>query len=84
MNLDHDFFQVSKLSEDQKKGSLPKIEELFPQIQVKNKKKEKRKRSSPKIEEFFSPSSSDDQKTSPNIIQRSDADHSQLMRGLQM
>ena len=28
MNLDHDFFQVSKLSEDQK------MEHFFPQIQV--------------------------------------------------
>ena len=26
MNLDHDFFQVSKLSEEQKKRSLPKME----------------------------------------------------------
>ena len=29
MNLDHDFFQVSKLSEDQKKTSLPKMEHFF-------------------------------------------------------
>ena len=33
MNLDHDFFQVSKLSEDKK------IEHFFPRIQVKTKKK---------------------------------------------
>ena len=29
INLDHDFFQVSKLSEDQKKKSSPKKEHLF-------------------------------------------------------
>ena len=29
MNLDHDLFQVSKLSEDQKKRSSPEIEEFF-------------------------------------------------------
>ena len=32
MNLDHDFFQVSKLSKDQKKKkrSSPKLEHFFP------------------------------------------------------
>ena len=40
MNLDHDFVQVSKLSEDQnKKRSSPKMEQFFPQIQVKTRKK---------------------------------------------
>ena len=39
MNDDHDFFQVSKLSEDQKKRSSPKMEHFFPRIQVKTKKK---------------------------------------------
>ena len=40
MNLNQDFLQVSKLSEDQKKRrSLPKMEDFFPQIQVKTKKK---------------------------------------------
>ena len=40
MNLDHDFVQVSKLSEDSKKKmSSPKMEHFFPQIQVKIKKK---------------------------------------------
>ena len=32
MNLDHDFFQVSKLSVDQKKRSSPKLEEFFPKF----------------------------------------------------
>ena len=39
MNLDHDFVQVSKLSEDQKKRSSSKMQHSFPQIQVKTKKK---------------------------------------------
>ena len=34
MNLDHDFFQVSKLSEEQKKRSSPKMKHFFPRIQV--------------------------------------------------
>ena len=33
MNLNHDFFQVSKLDED-KKRSLPKLEEFFPRSPV--------------------------------------------------
>ena len=57
MNLYHNFFQVRKFSEDQKK------------------------RSSPKLEEFFSPTSSEDQKTAPNVIQPSDADQSQIIGG---
>ena len=40
MNLDQDFFQVSKLSEDQKKKtSSPEMEHFFSRIQVKTKKK---------------------------------------------
>ena len=44
MNLDHDLFQVSKLSEDQKqskkkvKGSSPKIQEFFSRNLVKTEK----------------------------------------------
>ena len=50
INLDHDFVQVWKFSEDQKKKrSSSKIEQFFPQIQVKTKKK----RSSTKIPHFF-------------------------------
>ena len=45
MNLDHHFFQVSKLSEEQKKRCSPKIKHFFPRIQEKTKK-----RSSPKME----------------------------------
>ena len=39
MNFDQDFFQVSKLSEDQKKGLHQKWNTFFPRIQVKTKKK---------------------------------------------
>ena len=39
MNLDHDLFQVSKLSEDQKKSSSPNIEELFSRNLSKDQKK---------------------------------------------
>ena len=56
MNLDHDFFQVSKLSE--KKGSSPEMEHFFSRIQLKTKKK----RSSPEMEHFFPPNSDEDQK----------------------
>ena len=45
-----------------------------------NQVKTKRKRSSPKIEEFLPPKVSEDQKN-PKIIQRSDADHSQVVEG---
>ena len=34
MNLDHDFVQVSKLSEDPPKKSSPTMEHFFPRIQV--------------------------------------------------
>ena len=57
MNLDHEFVQVSKLSEDQqKKSSL--LEDFFsPNLSEDLEKK----RSSPKLEDFFSPNSSEDQ-----------------------
>ena len=48
INLNHNFFQVSKLSEDKKK--TPEIEQFFPP----NLSEDQKKRSSPKIEEFFS------------------------------
>ena len=70
MNLDHDFVQVSKLSEDQQKKVFTKDGTLFfPKIQVKTKKK----RFSPKMEHFFSPNSSEHL--------RSDAHQSQTIGG---
>ena len=75
MNLDHDFFQVSKLSEDQK------MEHFFPQIQVKTKKK----RSSPKMEHFLSPNSGGDLRSDPHQSQiiggDADEDHTQIIEG---
>ena len=62
MNLDHDFFQVSKSSEDQKKWNT-----FCPRIQVKTKKQ--KKRSSPKMEHFFSPNSSGDLRSDAHRIQ---------------
>ena len=42
MYLDHDFFRISKLSEDQKEKSSPKIEEFFSPISSKDQKKVQR------------------------------------------
>ena len=39
MNLDHDFVQMSKLSEDQKNKVVTNNEHFFPQIEMKTKKK---------------------------------------------
>ena len=70
MNLDHNFFQVSKLSEDQKKRSPPKVEHFFPRIQVKTKKL---KKVFTKKGALFSPNSRGDL--------RSDAHQSQIIGG---
>ena len=69
MNLDHNFFHVSKLSEDQKKRSSPKLEDFFSP----NSSEDQKKRSSPKLKDFFSSNSSQDQ--------RSDAGRSQIIGG---
>ena len=55
MNLDHDFVQVWKFSEDQKKNAN---RTLFSP----NSGEDQKKRSSPKIEHFFSPILGKDQK----------------------
>ena len=52
MNLDHDFFQVSKLSEDQKKKVFTKNATLFSPNSGEDQNK--KKRSLPKMEPFFS------------------------------
>ena len=72
MNLDHDFVQVWKFSEDQKK----QMEHLYPQIQVKTKKK----RSSSKIEHFF-PQIYSQTYTHSNYWGDVDMDHSQTIGG---
>ena len=72
MNLDHNFVQVSKLSEDQKKMFSPKMEH-FSQIKVKTKFKKKVFTNNGKL---FFPNSSG------NL--RSDAHQSQIIGGMQM
>ena len=68
MNLDHHCFQASKLSENQKKRSSPKIQELmFSRNLVKNKK-------SPKLR--CRPES--------NYWRDADVDHSQIIGGGQL
>ena len=59
MNLDHDFVQVSKLSEDQKKknGTLPKMEHFFSPNSGEDHKKVFTKNGT-----LFSPNSGEDQK----------------------
>ena len=57
MKLDHDFFHVIKLSEDQKQKSSPKNEEFLSPNFSKDQKK-----SSPRNEKFLSPNSSEDKK----------------------
>ena len=42
MNLDHDFVQVSKLSEDQKRKVFNKTETLFPPNSGEDQKKKKK------------------------------------------
>ena len=76
MNLDHDFVQVWKFGEDQKKSANGTI---FPQIQVKTKKK----RSSTRIEHFF-PQIYTLRCTPIQIIGGyADVDHSQTIGGIQ-
>ena len=69
MNLDHNFFQESKLSEDPKKRKVfTKIGRLFSP----NSSEDQKKTSSPKLEDFFSSNSSEDQ--------RSDAGQSEIIK----
>ena len=89
MNLDHDFVQMSKLSEEQKKGLYQKWNPFFPQIQVKTEQK----KVFTKNGTLFSPNSGKDQKKkvfaksgtlfSPNSSGhlRSDARQSQIIGG---
>ena len=73
MNLDHDFVQVWKFSEDQKNMQM---EHFFPQIQVKTKKK----RSSTRIE-HFSPNIYAQMYAHSNYWGDADVDHSQTIGG---
>ena len=75
MKVDYDFFHVRKLGDDQKKIYTENRKVLVPEVKWRPKK-----RFSPKIEAFLSPKSLEDKKR-PNIIQRSDADDSQIIGG---
>ena len=83
MNLDRDFFQVSKLSEDQKKKVFTKNRRTFFPNSSKDQKikKESKKKGFHQNGRLFFPTSNENQKTTANIIQRSDADQSQIIGG---
>ena len=57
MKLDHDFFHLSKLSEDQEKDFHRKVKSFCLRVTVKTKKS-----SSPRNKKFLSPNLRDDQK----------------------
>ena len=82
MNLEHDFFQVSKLSEDQKNRSSPKMEHFSSPNSGEDQNK---KRSSRQMEYFFSPNSGEDllSDTHQSQIIRgiADVDHTQIIGG---
>ena len=63
MNLDHDFVQVSKLNEGQKRIGLHHKMELFFSP---NLGEDQKKRSSPKMVNTFSPNSGENQKKGLN------------------
>ena len=64
MNLDHDFFQVSKLSEDRKKKVFAKHGTLFSSNLGEDQKKNKQVFA--KNGTFFFPNSGEDQKKNPS------------------
>ena len=71
-------FSRKQIKRRPKKGLQGKFEEfLSPKL-----REDQKKTFSPKIEEFLFPKASKDQKKSPKIIQRSDADHSQIIGGI--
>ena len=77
MNLDHDFVQVSKLSEDQKKVFTKNGTLFFLKIQVKTKKK----RSLPKMEHIFLPNSSEHLRSDAHQSQTIGGDTAKLLGG---
>ena len=84
MNLDHDFFQVSKSSEDQiKKRSSPELEHFFSPSSGEDQKK----KSSPETLHFFSPNSSRDLRSDAHQSQiiggELDENHTQIVGGIQ-
>ena len=80
MNLDHDFFQVSKFSEDQKKGLRQKWTTFFSLSSGEDQKKVFTKTGA-----LFSPNSSGDLRSdahqSQSIGWDADVDHTQIIGG---
>ena len=82
MNLDQDFFQVSKLGEDQKKRSSPEMEHLFSPNSGKDQKK--KEGLNQKWNTFSTNSSTDlrlDAHQSQIIGGDADEDHTQIVGG---
>ena len=79
MKLDHDFFNVSKLTEDQKKGLHQKLKSVCPRINLNED--QKNKKGLIRKQQGFCPRNYVKTKKGPNIIQCSDADHSQINGG---
>ena len=87
MNLDQDFFQVSKLSEDQKKRSSPEMEYIFSPNSGEDQKKRKKKGLHQKWNSFFFPNSSTDLRSDAHQSQiiggDADKDYTQIVGGIQ-
>ena len=87
ISLDQDFFQMSKLSEDQKKKERFSIdmEHFFSSNSGEDQKT--KKRSSPEMEHLFSPNSSTDLRSDAHQSQiiggDADDDHTQIVGGIQ-
>ena len=89
MDLDHDFFQVSKLSEDQFLGERikrrPKKKNFSPNSGEDQKKKQKKKKVFTKNGTLFFPNSSGDLHSDAYwnqiIGEDADEDHTQIMGG---
>ena len=85
MSLDHDFVQVSKLSENQKKKIFTKNRTLFYPTSVKTKKKKEKKRVFTKNGTLFPPNSGEhlrsDAHQSQIIAGDADVDHTQTIGG---
>ena len=80
INLDQDFFQMSKLSEDQKKKSSPEMEHFLPRFQVKTKKKKVFTKNGTL---FLNTDLRSDAHQSQIIGGDADEDHTQIVGGIQ-
>ena len=78
MNLNHNFFQASKLSEDQKKIGL---HQKWNHFSSPNSAEDQKKRSSPKMEHFFRGNLGSDAHQSQIFGEDADEDHTQIIGG---